>query len=108
MFESPLETRDIGGAKSEFALAFEDEEPVGKLLVYEAVNYLCSAVGTAVVDDEDMEALVEGEHGSDDFLNVLLLVVRGYDNYTVAGGHRYCSLSDAKVIFIFLYQNKDR
>ena len=52
----------------------------------------CSG-GRAVVDDEDVESLLERENGTNNFLDILLLVVGRDDNNTVAGMHNDFGLS---------------
>jgi hypothetical protein len=59
------------------------------------------AVGAAVVNDKDMKTFFESEDGSDDFLNVLLLVVSGNNDDAVARIHICYTLVDAKVEKLF-------
>ena len=53
------------------------------------MNDLCRSVRTSIIDDEDMEALLQREHGANDFLDVLYLVVGGDDDNTVALIHDF-------------------
>ena len=98
MGQRPLEPRDIGSAQPLFARPLNDEKAVGKLLLHQAVHYLCRAVWTAIVDDQNVEALIQREDGADDFLHVLFLVIGGYNDDRVAFVHNDMSfLCDAKV-----------
>ena len=84
VLKRPLESGDVCRTKSQLARTFLDEEPVGKLGVYESVYNGSRAVGTSVVNDKDVETLVECEHRTYDILYVLLLIICGNDNYAVA------------------------
>ena len=85
--ESPLEACYVGGAKTEFTFALDDEEAVGKFLVDEGLDYVCCTVWGSVVDDEDVEAFFESEDGSYDFFYVFFFVICGYDNDAVTLVH---------------------
>ena len=97
--ECPAEACDVGGAESELAGPFDDKQAVGELRLHETMHDLRGAVGGAVVDDEDVElvacrlhspitgiddGLAECENGTDDFLDVLLLVVGRDDDNAIA------------------------
>ena len=44
----------------------------------------CVELCNSILYDEDVECLLQSKHGADDVLYVLLLVIGGYDNDTVA------------------------
>ena len=87
MAEGPFEARDVGGAQAPLAATLNDKQAASKLGVHQPVYYLCGTIGAAVVDNQDVETFGEGKHGTDNLLDVLLLVICG-DNYNaIAGSH---------------------
>ena len=87
VLERPLETGDIGGAESEFAAALDEKQAVAKLVGHKALDYLGSTIRAAVVDDQDVKTLVQGENRTNDFLHIFLLVVCRNNYNTIAGIH---------------------
>ena len=83
-FQSPLESGDIGRAKSQFSASFHDEEAALELVLHQVVDNVGRTVGTAIVDDQDVKVFLQAEDGSYDLLYVLLLVVRRDDDDAVA------------------------
>ena len=59
VLKRPLEACDVRRAKTQLATALEDEEAVAELITDEVLHDGCSAVGTTVVDDEDVETLLK-------------------------------------------------
>ena len=95
-FQCPFETCNIGSPQSQLALTLDDEEPVVEFRRHQSADNGSSSVGRTVVNDKDMETLIQGEYGSDDLRDILLLIVRWDDDYTVALVHLviFC---DAKI-----------
>ena len=85
--QRPFETGDVGGAQSELPLSLMDEQSVAELCCHEPLHDGCGAVGRPVVNDQYMETFLQPEDGPDDFLDVLLLVVGGYDYDAVTRVH---------------------
>ena len=75
----PAESGDVGCAETLFPGALNEVERGGKLALKTADDG-GSAVGRAVVDDEDVELLGQGEYCTDYLLDVLFLVVCRYDD----------------------------
>ena len=59
VLKRPLEACDVRCAKTQLAAALEDEEAVTELITDEVLHDGCSAVGTTIVDDEDVETLLK-------------------------------------------------
>ena len=78
-FQRPLETCDIGRAQSQFSGTFQDEEPVGELS-HHAFHDIGGAIGTVVVDDEDIEGHRQVEDITDDLLDVFLFLIGWYND----------------------------
>ena len=74
MLQGPLEALDVGGAETQLALTLQDVEAIGKLAGNEFLDDGSRAIRTSVVDDKDVEFLLQAEDGTDDFLDVFLLV----------------------------------
>ena len=85
--ERPFETSDIGGAQSLFATALNQEEAVGELVALQPFHDVGRTVGTAVVNYKNMEAFLQAKDGADNLLHVLLLVIRGDNNYRITRMH---------------------
>ena len=64
-----------------------DKQTVAKFIGHQYLHNTGSPVRRAVVYDKNMETLVEGEYRTDDFLDILLLIVGRYDDNTVAFVH---------------------
>lgn len=75
----PAESGDVGCAETLFPGTLNEVERGGELAL-KAADDGGSAVGRAVVDDEDVELLWQGEYCADYLLDVLLLVVCRYDD----------------------------
>ena len=103
VIERPLESCDVGGAEAQLAAALHDEEAVGKLRVDEMMHYLGCSVGASVVDDEDVEALLEGEDGAYNLLDVFLFVICGDDYDAVAFVHTTFIFSYVWLVFNYLF-----
>ena len=73
-FQSPFKAVDVSRSKTQFAFSLLDEKPVGKLL-HQTFHNIRGTIRAVVLDDQDMELHREVEDVSDDFLDVLLLVV---------------------------------
>ena len=50
---------------------------------YEAVDYRCRAIRTAIIDDKDVETLLKSEYRPRDLFDVFLFLVGGDDDNTV-------------------------
>ena len=85
--ERPFEASDIGCAQSLFATALNQEEAVGKLVALQPFHDVGRTVGTAVVNYKNMEAFLQAKDGADNLLHVLLLVIRGDNNYRITRMH---------------------
>ena len=81
--EGPFEAVDIGCAEPHLAAAALQIDPAWVLLHLAAHGVGC-AVGRTVVDYEQVEAVGKRHYGVDHSLDVLYLVVGGYDNKYVA------------------------
>ena len=82
MFYGPFESGDVGSTQAQLALTLYHKEAVGKLGLHTAYNVGC-AVGRVVLDDEDVEIFLEGEHRTNDVFDVFLLVIGRYDNNAI-------------------------
>ena len=83
MLQGPLEALDVGGAEAQFALALQNVKAAGKLTGDEVLDNGSRAIRTSVVDDQNVEFLLQTEHGTDNFLYVFLLVVCRNDYYAI-------------------------
>ena len=83
MLYSPLETADIGCAKTQLTRTLNHEEALGKLLL-QCFYDGCSAIRRTILDDENVECLLQAKYGSDNVLDVFFLVIRRYDNDAIA------------------------
>ena len=101
--QRPLESGNIGSAQTQFTAPFQQEQPVAELPVHQSLHNLCRAVGRTVVNDQDMKLLFQSEHGPDNLLDVLLLVVGGDDNNAVAWVHTMICISERKGRHFFLW-----
>ena len=99
MLQRPLETCDIGRSKAQFTTAFQYEETIGKLLLcHHTLHDGCGTVRRPVIDDQDMKTLLQAEHGTDNFLDILLFVIRRNNYNTVTCVHN-------NVFFLICLQN---
>ena len=89
MLDGPLKTADVGRAEALFAAALHEVQPAREFAL-QALDDVGRAVGRAVVDDEDVERLLQAEHGADDVFDVLFLVVRRDDDDAVRFHTGYC------------------
>ena len=87
--QRPFKSCYIGRAQSLFPASLDDKQPVGKLGVHQPVHNLRRAVGRSVVNHEYVETLLEGEHRTNNLLDVLFLVVGRNDYNAVACAHSY-------------------
>ena len=82
--QRPFEARDVCGAETLLAAALHQENTAAELFRHQPLHDGGSAVGRTVVDDQNVECvLLTADHGADDVLNVLLLVVRRDDDDAV-------------------------
>ena len=89
----PLEAGNVGCSQSQFAAALHDEQTVGELLLcHHSLDDGGCAVRRTVVDDQNVETFFQPEDGADDFLDVLLLVIRRDNDDTVASMHSFCRI----------------
>ena len=86
---APAHAVEVGGAETQLAFAFHNEQALRKLL-HQPLDDVGGAVGRIVFDDEHIELLGERKDLADDGLNVLFLVVGRGDNKCV--GHNIYSL----------------
>lgn len=77
--QRPFEAGDVGSAQAQLSFALHHEEPFGEFLLQGLYDGSC-AIGRTVFDDKDVEAMFQGENGTNDILNILPFVV-GRDNY---------------------------
>ena len=85
--QGPFETGDIRRAKTELPTALQDKQAVTEFIVDQLLDNGCRSVGGAIVDDEDMKTFGQAEYGSDNLLDVFLLVVCRNDYNAVAFVH---------------------
>ena len=82
--QCPLEAGDVCRSQSQLAAAFYEEHAVGELIRHQPLDDVGSAIGRAVVDDQDIKGvLLSGGDGADDVLDVFLLVVGRDDDDAV-------------------------
>lgn len=77
--QRPFEAGDVGSAQAQLSFALHHEEPFGEFLL-QGLDYGSRAIGRTVFDDKDVEAMFQGENGTNDILYILPFVV-GRDNY---------------------------
>ena len=80
VLDSPFETSDIRGSKTLFSGTFNEEEFPLESRLDESFNDVGSAVGRAVVDDQNMELQRQLHDHFDDVFDVFFLVVSRNDN----------------------------
>ena len=82
MFYGPFESGNVGSTQTQLTLALYHKEAVGELGLHMANDVGC-AVGRVVLDDEDVEIFLEGEHRTDNVLDVLLFIIGWYNDDAV-------------------------
>ena len=82
-FQRPAETGDVRGAQSQLAFALVDVQLACEL-GHQALDDVGGSIRRAVVHDEHVKVLGQGEYRADHPLDVLLFVVGGYDDQAVA------------------------
>ena len=96
VFERPFETRNVGRAQTEFTLAFHKEYTIFELFGHEPLDDIGRAVGTAVVDDQNVESVfLQTRHRANDGFNIFLLVIGRNDNNAVVLLHKSREWCDA-------------
>ena len=105
MFQRPFESSDIGCSQSLFSSAFDDEEAVAEFGTHQALYDGGRSVGTTIVDDKDMKALLKSKHGPDDLLYIFLFIISRNNDYGIAGIHFLLIFYIAK-LRIFLEKSK--
>src|SRR5205085_1830492 len=73
VLEPPAESSDICGAESHLARPLDDMQP--RLMLHDIVDHVASAIRRTVVDDEDIEAIILFDDGTDKTRDVLALIV---------------------------------
>ena len=92
VLQSPFEPSDISRSQTEFSTPFDNKEAVAVFSDHQSTHDSCRTVGRTIVDDKDMETLIQGEYRTDNFLDILLLIIGRNDNYTVALVHYFAAL----------------
>lgn len=88
----PLESSDVSRAQSQFTRTLDDEQSVGELGLHQPMHDGCGAVWTAVINNQDVKKLVQCEDGTDNLLDVFLLIVRWNDDDAIAFVHCFIIL----------------
>ena len=76
--QAPLKTGDVGRAQAELAGPFDQEKPAGVTL-FLLLNQFGSAVGRAIIHNENVKGLAQGKYGVNDPNDISLFVV-SWDN----------------------------
>lgn len=84
VFERPSESSNVCGAEAHLPWALDDMQP--RLMLHDTVDDVASSVRRSIVYDENLEALVLVENGSNQARDVLTLIIGRYD-YQRALGH---------------------
>ena len=74
MLIAPTHTIEVGSAKSQFALAFNDKQSLRELF-HQSLHNIGRAVGRIVLNDEHIELFWKRKDLADNGLNVFFLVV---------------------------------
>src|SRR5690606_42059003 len=77
---------DIGRAQSQFPLAFFDMQ-LARIVFLQALYDLGGSVGRAVVDDQNIEKIRQGEYLADDLFNIFLLIISRYNYKAIYQRH---------------------
>ena len=72
--QSPLESSNVCGAEAHLVWPLEDIHP--RLVLHDTIDDLASAVRRTIIDDENLEAIILLEDGTNEARDVLALVVR--------------------------------
>ena len=82
MLDSPFKTPDISGTQSQLPLTLHDKKTLRELLL-QALHDSRRPIRRAIIDHQDMKHFLQPEHGTNDILNILLLVVCRNNDDTV-------------------------
>ena len=82
MLDSPFKTPDISGTQSQLPFTLHDKKTLRELLL-QALHDSRRPIRRAIIDHQDMKHFLQHEHGTNDILNILLLVVCRNNDDTV-------------------------
>ena len=94
LLQCPFESSDVGSSQTQFSTALYEVQFSREISAHQSFHDARRAVGRAIINHEDMESLFEREHGTNDFLDILFLVVGRNDNYAITLFHGVVELSD--------------
>ena len=87
--QSPLKAGNVSRAQTQFAATLHQVQLSAKLIGYQTTHNGSRTVGRSIVDHQYMETLLQPEYRANNLLDILLLIIGWYDNYTIALLHTF-------------------